>query len=112
MIEKLKDCFVQVGDNPNLKKQELNPKEVTAKINEIIEQLNGEQKRAKPTKRLFVWADFAPDYTSGLAFAIAKNEGEARKLVMKHYGFQPHSWGELHTHSLTRSIGYGVGGGG
>ena len=35
----------------------------------------------KSKLKLFVWTEFSPDYTSGLAFAIAKDEPEARKLV-------------------------------
>ena len=32
-----------------------------------------------PALRLFVWDGFCPDYTSGLAFAIAEDETDARK---------------------------------
>jgi hypothetical protein len=31
---------------------------------------------------LFVWSEFAPDYSSGLAFAIATAEAKARKLII------------------------------
>ena len=35
----------------------------------------------KAKLKLFVWTRFCPDYTSGLAFAIAKDELEARRLI-------------------------------
>ena len=33
--------------------------------------------------RLFIWNGFCSDYTDGLAFAISKNEKEARKQIIK-----------------------------
>jgi hypothetical protein len=32
--------------------------------------------------KLFVWTQFMPDYTDGLAFAIADDEESARQLVI------------------------------
>lgn len=32
--------------------------------------------------KLYVWAEFEPNYTDGLAFAIAETEDEARSLVI------------------------------
>lgn len=68
--------------------------------------------RTKPKLRLFVWTDFCPDYTSGLAFAIAEDETEARKLVVERYGGEPYTWGDLTIHPLTRKSAYYVTGGG
>lgn len=62
--------------------------------------------------KLFVWTDFCPDYTSGLAFAIAENESKARQLVAKEKGYEPYEWGTLHTHKLTTRKAYCVSGGG
>ena len=67
---------------------------------------------AKKSKlKLFVWQDFCPDYTSGLAFAIAKDETEARKLVVKERQFEPYDWGSLTIHPIKR-IAKCVNGGG
>lgn len=62
--------------------------------------------------RLYVWEGFCPDYTSGLAFAIAENEGEARKLVQKRRGFQVYEWGTLRVLPLTKRVARCVSGGG
>lgn len=45
--------------------------------------------------RLFIWTDFCPDYSGGLAIALAKDETDARKLVKKAYGCDPYEWGKL-----------------
>jgi hypothetical protein len=61
--------------------------------------------------KLFVWEDFNPDYTSGLAIAIAKTEKKARKLIIKERGFNPDIWGTLTIYPLTKEIAKCVGGG-
>ena len=61
--------------------------------------------------KLFVWSGFCPDYSSGLAFAIAENEEEAKKLVRKEYGGEPYSWGTLEVKSLAKKTSYYVVGG-
>lgn len=48
-----------------------------------------------PKLRLFVWTGFCPDYTSGLAFAIAKDETDARKQIEKERGYTIYTWGDL-----------------
>lgn len=68
--------------------------------------------KKKPTLRLFVWEDFCPDYTAGLAFAIAKDETDARKLIEKQRGYDVYSWGNLTIHPLGRRIARSVSGGG
>lgn len=50
--------------------------------------------------RLYVWTNYSPDYTDGLAFAIARDEIEARKLVTKARGNEPFQWGTLTVHEL------------
>lgn len=63
-------------------------------------------------KKLFVWTDHCPDYSSGLAFAIAKTEKEARKLVVKsRNGTEPYIWGDLAVYPVTKSIAFAVTGG-
>jgi len=39
----------------------------------------------KKTLKLFVWKDVLTDYTSGIAFALAENVDEARKLILEKY---------------------------
>ena len=66
----------------------------------------------KPKLRLFVFEDFCPDWTSGLAFAIAKDETDARKLIAKQHGYEPYNWGTMKSYPLTRRIAKSVAGGG
>lgn len=66
----------------------------------------------KTKLRLFVWTDFCPDYTSGLAFAIAEDETEARKLISSQHGYEPYTWGTLAIYPVTQKIAKSVSGGG
>lgn len=68
--------------------------------------------KTKTKMKLFIWTEFSPDYSDGLAFAIAKDEPEARKLIEKEYGFSPSNWGTLEVRILTRKIARCVSGGG
>lgn len=65
-----------------------------------------------PKLRLFVWTGFCPDYTDGLAFAIAKDEIDARKLIEKGRGYTIYTWGDLTIYPLTKRIARSVAGGG
>ena len=69
------------------------------------------KERRKKKLKLFVWEDFCPDYTSGLAFAIATDETEARKLVTKSRGCEPYEWGDLTIYPLMRRRAKSVSGG-
>ena len=62
--------------------------------------------------KLFVWSRFSPDYTGGLAFAIAKDETEAKKLVEKQRGYEVLDWGNLTIYRIDRRIAHSVCGGG
>ena len=62
--------------------------------------------------KLFIWTDFCPNYTGGLAFAIAENETQARKLIEKYRGFEVYHWGELQVKPLTKRVARCVSGGG
>jgi hypothetical protein len=64
----------------------------------------------KSKLKLFVFTEFNPDHTSGLAFAIAKDETDARKLI-EMQGFVA-DWGYEHSHPLNRRVAYCVSGGG
>lgn len=66
----------------------------------------------RPRMRLFVWTGFCSDYTSGLAFAIAKDETDARKQITESYKGEPYRWGTLTIHPLSRRVSYQVSGGG
>jgi hypothetical protein len=63
------------------------------------------------TLSLYVWTEFAPDYTDGLAFAIAEDETQARSLVQR-TGLDPHDWGILQVLPLDAPAAFAVSGGG
>lgn len=65
----------------------------------------------KSKLKLFVWTDFCPDYTSGLAFALAPDAETAMKMIKDKQGYEP-TWGDLHIHELNDPIAYSVSGGG
>ena len=66
----------------------------------------------KTKLKLFIWTNFSPDYSSGLAFSIAKNEAEARKLIMIEHGeYGPHDWGDLEIRRLDHRVARCVAGG-
>ena len=65
-----------------------------------------------PKLRLFIWTEFACDYTCGLAFAIARDEVEARKLIVKNRGYDPSEWGVLEIRRLDHRVARSVSGGG
>lgn len=71
-------------------------------------------KKTECPLKLFVWVGFAPDYSDGLAFAIAQDEAQARRLVIQAYlnGCEPGTWGELTVKSLKEPTAFAVGGGG
>ena len=61
--------------------------------------------------KLFVWTNFCPDFSGGLAFALASDEVEARRLIEKEYGNSPYDWGELEIYPVTRRVAKCVSGG-
>jgi len=65
----------------------------------------------KAELKLFVWTKFCPDYTDGLAFAIAENETQARNLIKETLVFEPGPWGPLSIYPLTKRIAFCVPGG-
>ena len=62
--------------------------------------------------KLFIWTGFSPDYTGGLAFAIAKDETDARKQIEKDRGYPVYEWGTLEIRRLDRRFAKSVTGGG
>lgn len=65
----------------------------------------------KPTLKLYVWPEFCPDYTMGLAFAIAETVQEAKSMVESKMGFFPSDWGRVEEHPISK-IAFAVYGGG
>ena len=66
----------------------------------------------KSKLKLFIWTGFSPDYTDGLAFAIAEDETEARKLIEKDCGYEVYTWGDLEVRSVDHRVARSVFGGG
>jgi len=62
--------------------------------------------KKKPVLKLYVWDEFSPDYTKGLAFAIAKDEQDAREqIIAKCYG-EPSDWGAVKVFPLNERIAF------
>ena len=63
--------------------------------------------------KLYVWTGFCPDYTDGMAFAIAETVEQARSYVTGYMETEPMpgDWGDLEIRQLSK-CGYGVYGGG
>jgi len=61
--------------------------------------------------KLYVWDDFAPDYTGGLAFAIAETVQEAQKIIEKGGGITL-EWGDVKEYPLNKKIAFHRHGGG
>lgn len=59
---------------------------------------------------VFVWEGFNPDYTDGLAFAIAETKEEAKKLVLD--GGCVFDWGDLTIMEKVDKCAFRVSGGG
>ena len=68
----------------------------------------------KKKLKLFIWTDFCSDWTEGLAFAIASDETEARKLIIKKFGGTGDGirWGDLEIRRLDHRVSRYVQGGG
>ena len=62
--------------------------------------------------KLFVWKNFSPDYSGGLAFAIAKDQQEAMRLVEEERGHEVLEWGELEVLPINVKVARSVSGGG
>ena len=66
--------------------------------------------KAYQKKKLFIWTEFCPDYTDGLAFAIAADETKAKELIQQQIGYPVHDWGTLEVRTL-RQVARCVSGG-
>jgi hypothetical protein len=79
---------------------------------EWAEAVIGQYKKDSQGPRLFVWEGFAPNYTDGLAFAIAENVEEAKQMVINAVGYDPSDWGELCELPISERVSFAVSGGG
>jgi hypothetical protein len=61
---------------------------------------------------LYVWTQFSPDYSGGLAVALAHNESLARDQIETAMGYNPSDWGDLEVHPLDKPMAAAVSGGG
>lgn len=61
--------------------------------------------------KLFVYTDFCPDYSSGLAVALAHTEDEARKQIEAYRGYKVYDWGTLAVFPVSRKMAQCVSGG-
>jgi len=66
----------------------------------------------KTKLKLYVWTNFQPNWSGGLAFAIAASETEARRLIIKEHGYEPGNWGNLEVRRVDRQFAASVAGGG
>ena len=67
------------------------------------------EKLKKPVMKLFVWTDFCPDWSGGLAFAIAPDLETAQQMIAE--GYNIHDWGELEVFDLSEPRAFSVMGG-
>jgi len=62
--------------------------------------------------KLYVWPEFERDFKAGLAFAIADDSEEARRMITEKTGFLPNSLAESpEVYELNNKIAYAVTGG-
>ena len=63
--------------------------------------------------KLYVWEDYATDYTTGLAFAIAEDSDQARQMIEDKNGYRDVSLAESpEVFPLDSPIAFQVTGGG
>jgi len=68
------------------------------------------KQQAEPRLKLFVWTQFSPGYSPGLAFAVAANKAEAKAAVEAVYG-RVTEWGKCRVHKIESGRAEAVGGG-
>ena len=61
--------------------------------------------------KLYVWYRFDPDWSDGLAFAIANSLEEAKGLILSDREGSTHEWGPYSVHDLDKPCAYSVSGG-
>jgi hypothetical protein len=68
-------------------------------------------KPKEPKLKLYVWHGFEPDWSGGLAFAIAYNLTEAKAAVQKRRKWPITNWGKLRKHKIEAGRAEAIGGG-
>ena len=68
--------------------------------------------KQRPELFLFVWTQFCPDYSNGLAVAIAETVEQAQTLIEHKRGYRPTDWGPVQVFPATGPIAFWVSGGG
>lgn len=51
--------------------------------------------------KLYIWTDFSPDYTGGLAIAIAESEQDAQEMIESKRGWKVEERGNLEVRQLS-----------
>lgn len=64
-----------------------------------------------PELCMFVWEQFNPDYTDGLAVAITETVEQAQKLIEQSRGYEVDEWGPVQKFPVTKPIAFWVNGG-
>jgi len=67
--------------------------------------------KEKRELKLYVFEDYCPDYTGGLAFAIATGEKDAKRLIENKRGLRVYDWGSMSVYPLTKKVAFQVSGG-
>ncbi len=62
--------------------------------------------------KLYVWTGFSPDWTGGIAFALATSEARARGQIIEGFGYNPSEWGTLNVYSASKPFAAAIAGGG
>lgn len=62
--------------------------------------------------KVYVWDKFNPDYSCGLAVAIAPNVETAQRMIIEKMGHNPLEWGECKEFDLDDPVAFAVAGGG
>lgn len=62
--------------------------------------------------KLFIWTNYRPDWSGGLAFAIAEDQEQAQAMIVEQCdGIPPHDWGYLEVRELNQPVARQVSGG-
>lgn len=66
-----------------------------------------------PRKKLslYIWDEFCPDYSNGLAFAIAESESDARAEIIASRKCEVYHWGPVKVYPVNEKIAFSVSGG-
>lgn len=62
--------------------------------------------------KLYLWPDHQRDWTAGVCFAIAEDEGQARDLIRQHPDNYQEPSGSPEVHELDEPFGFSRAGGG